>query len=155
MELTPRETQVLDCILKHLEEKGYPPSIREIGKTIGLKSPATVHAYLRRLEEKGLLRRDQAAPRAVSVGLRRPGAVAVPLLGRIAAGRPRPAVEFREDVLLLPAELTGSGEFFALRVRGESMVDAGILDATWSSSADSPRRRTAILLPRSSRERPR
>ncbi|ACA59281.1 SOS-response transcriptional repressor, LexA [Candidatus Desulforudis audaxviator MP104C] len=127
MELTPRESQILDCILKHLEDKGYPPSVREIGKATGLRSPATVLSYLRRLEDRGFLRRDQTASRAVSVGPRL-RAVAVPLLGRIAAGQPHPAVEYREDVLLLPAELTGSGECFALRVRGESMVEAGILD---------------------------
>lgn len=124
-ELTKREEQILNYIQTFTREKGYPPTVREIGKAVGLNSTATVHAYLQRLEEKGSLRRGNSMPRAISV---KPGVISVPVLGKIAAGSPVPAIEYREDILTLPADLAGSGELFALRVRGNSMVDAGILD---------------------------
>ncbi|WP_027717792.1 transcriptional repressor LexA [Desulfovirgula thermocuniculi] len=129
MELTRREAQILEYIKEHLNEKGYPPTVREIGRAVGLSSTSTVHSYLRRLEQKGYLRRDPTLPRALVVA---EGAeerlVSVPLLGRVAAGVPVMAEENWEGVLFLPASLLGSGKFFALRVRGDSMVEAGILE---------------------------
>jgi len=127
-ELTKRERQILDCIRKFAEEKGYPPSVREIGKAVGLSSTSTVHAYLHRLEKKGVLRRNKSTPRAITVNVPRPDVVFVPVLGRIAAGSPVPAIENCEDVAALPADFAGSVELFALRVRGNSMVDVGIFD---------------------------
>jgi repressor LexA len=129
LELTKREAQILEYIKGHIREKGYPPAVREIGRAVGLSSTSTVHAYLRRLEQKGYLRRDPTLPRALVVA---EGAeeqlVSVPLLGRVAAGVPVMAEENWEDVLRLPASFLGSGEFFALRVRGDSMVGAGVLE---------------------------
>ncbi|MEW6275791.1 MAG: transcriptional repressor LexA [Bacillota bacterium] len=128
-ELTEREQQILEYIQKAIAEKGYPPSVREIGKAVGLSSTSTVHAYLNRLEKKGCLRRDSSMPRAIAINKQKPDVVvAVPLLGRIAAGTPILAVENHEDIIALPVDLTGYGDFFALRVHGNSMVDAGILD---------------------------
>lgn len=124
-ELTKREEQILKYIQTFTEEKGYPPTVREIGKAVGLSSTATVHAYLHRLEQKGALRRGNSLPRAISV---KPGVVSVPVLGKIAAGMPLPAVEYQQDILTLPADLAGNGELFALRVHGNSMIDAGIFD---------------------------
>lgn len=129
MELTRREAQILEYIKEHVREKGYPPAVREIGRAVGLSSTSTVHSYLRRLEQKGYLRRDPTLPRALVVTEEaEERLVSVPLLGRVAAGTPVLAEENWEDVLLLPASLLGSGEFFALRVRGDSMVGAGILE---------------------------
>ncbi len=130
--LTPRERLILDVIKDNIRSKGYPPSVREIGHMAGLKSTSTVHSYLKRLEEKGLLRRDPTKPRALELLERtlppnQPVRL-VPLLGRVAAGEPILAVENQEDVFPLPASFTGEGEFFMLRVRGDSMVEAGILD---------------------------
>lgn len=129
MELTSREVQILEYIKKHIREKGYPPAVREIGRAVGLSSTSTVHAYLRRLEQKGCLRRDPTLPRALVVAEEaEEQLVSVPLLGRVAAGVPVMAEENWEDVLQLPTSFLGSGEFFALRVRGDSMVEAGILE---------------------------
>ncbi|KFD41522.1 LexA family transcriptional regulator [Peptococcaceae bacterium SCADC1_2_3] len=128
--LTEREQQILDFIIRVVDEKGYPPSIREIGQAVGLNSTATVHSYLKRLENKSCLRRDPEKPRAIKVlgKLKKPGFTLVPVLGRIAAGTPILAVENEEDILVLSSELIGHGDFFALRVRGNSMIEAGIFD---------------------------
>ncbi len=132
-ELTSREKQILDMIKNALRTKGYPPSVREIGQAVGLSSTSTVHSYLRRLEKKGMLSRDPSKPRALEV-LRakelfpHPEIKVLPVLGRVAAGMPLLAVENQEGTLPLPEELTGHGEFFILRVRGDSMVEAGIID---------------------------
>ena len=124
-ELTKREEQILNHIQIFTDEKGYPPTVREIGKAVGLSSTATVHAYLQRLEKKGTLRRGSSIPRAISM---KTGTVTVPVLGKISAGSPVTAVEYQEDILTLPTEFASSGELFALRVRGNSMIDAGIFD---------------------------
>lgn len=126
-ELTKREEQILNYIQTFTNEKGYPPTVREIGNAVGLSSTATVHAYLKRLEGKNVLHRGSSMPRAISVNAK-PGVVSVPVLGKIAAGSPILAIENHEDVITLPVDLAGSGELFALRVRGNSMVDAGIFD---------------------------
>ncbi len=132
-QLTPRERQILDVIKKIIQIKGYPPSVREIGQLAGLNSSSTVHGYLQRLEQKGFLRRDSCKPRALELmdappGLRNINVHYVPVLGRVSAGDPFLAVENPEEVMPVPVDLTGQGEFFLLRVHGESMIKSGILD---------------------------
>ena len=129
--LTSREAEIIDFIRKNLKAKGYPPSVREIGLAIGLKSSSTVHGYLKRLEDKGYIRRDPTKPRAVELigGFGRVDAddvMVVPVLGRVAAGQPILAAENLDFTLPLPASYFGDGEFFMLTVRGNSMIDAGI-----------------------------
>lgn len=137
--LTPRQRGVLDVIRKSVRERGYPPSIREIGDAVGLTSTSSVAHQLRTLERKGLLKRDHNRPRAVNVQDAEPAPSAenlptptfVPVLGRIAAGGPILAEEAVEDVFPLPRELVGDGSLFLLRVVGESMIDAAICDGDW------------------------
>lgn len=135
--LSRRQTQVLELIRETVAERGYPPTVREIGEELGLRSPSTVHSHLSALERAGAIRRDSTKPRAIAVlvgdgegaGTERsePGRE-VPLVGRIAAGGPILAEENLEDVMTLPESLVGSGELFMLEVRGDSMIGAGILD---------------------------
>ena len=129
------QQRILDFIKSEIQQKGYPPSVREIANAVGLKSTSTVHGHLQRLEKRGLLHRDAMKPRAM--GLTGEAAQAdaalsdvrcVPVVGRVAAGSPILAEENTEAVLPLPAELVGDGEHFILRVRGESMINAGILN---------------------------
>lgn len=131
-DLTPKQAAILAVIKKNIKQKGYPPSVREIGQAVGLSSSSTVHGYLKKLEAKGYLRRDATKPRAMEVLDNMEGDkvefVNVPLLGRVAAGMPILAVENREELFPLPTHFTGMGEFFMLTVRGESMIEAGILD---------------------------
>lgn len=134
--LTARQQAVLDVIEQHVRDRGYPPSVREIGEAIGVSSPSTVHAHLNRLQALGFLKRDPTKPRALEVrydpqsgaAMERRPVVHVPLVGDVAAGTDVLAQQNVEEVLPLPADLTGDGELFMLRVRGESMIDAGILD---------------------------
>ncbi len=134
--LTNRQRQILDCIDTAMRERGYPPSVREIGESVGLGSPSTVHSHLSTLQRLGYLRRDPSKPRAIEVRFDpASGAVAerrpvrhVPLVGEVAAGTDVLAQENVEEVLPVPADLTGDGDLFMLRVRGDSMIDAGILD---------------------------
>jgi repressor LexA len=132
--LTTRQRQVLEFVDSEVRSRGYPPSVREIGEAVGLSSPSTVHAHLAALQDKGYLKRDPTKPRALEISLepmtgaaieRRP-VRHVPLLGDVAAGTGVLAAEHVEELLPLPADLTGEGELFMLRVRGESMIDAGI-----------------------------
>ena len=134
--LTARQRQVLEFIDAQTREQGYPPSVREIGEAVGLSSPSTVHAHLAALQDKGYLRRDPSKPRAIEVTLdtstgsdvqRRP-VRHIPLLGDVAAGTGVLAVEQVEELMPVPEYLTGDGELFMLRVRGESMIEAGIYD---------------------------
>jgi len=127
---------VLEFIDSEVRQRGYPPSVREIGEAVGLSSPSTVHAHLAALQDKGYLRRDQSKPRAIEVTLepstgadidRRP-VRHVPLLGDVAAGTGVLAVEQVEELMPVPEDLTGDGELFMLRVRGDSMIDVGIYD---------------------------
>lgn len=128
-EMTPRQRRILEFIRGRVREHGYPPTVREIGEAVGLTSSSSVHAQIANLQRKGLLRKDPAKPRAIEVAGERPGdAVTVPLLGRIAAGAPVLAEEHIEEFLTVPASFAGDQEHFALTVRGDSMVDAGILD---------------------------
>ena len=134
-ELTKRQQQILDFIRAEIHRCGYPPSVREIGEAVGLSSSSTVHSHLAALEAKGFIRRDPSKPRALEVldfretdrGID-PGSVrAVPLVGQVAAGQPILAAENIEQTMSLPAEMAGD-QTFILRVRGESMIEAGILD---------------------------
>jgi len=126
--LTRRQQQVLDFIREYVRDNGYPPTVREICAALGLSSPATVHAHLANLERRGLLARDPSKPRALDVkgAPRQPRPL--PLVGRVAAGVPVLAEENVEDLVDVPAFLRrGEGDFL-LRVRGDSMTGAGILD---------------------------
>ncbi len=134
--ITARQRQILECIERAMRERGYPPSVREIGEAVGLASPSTVHSHLSTLQRLGYLRRDPTKPRAIEVRFdpasgatveRRP-VRHVPLVGEVAAGTDVLAQENVEEVIPVPADLTGEGELFMLRVRGDSMVDAAILD---------------------------
>lgn len=132
-DLPPRQQEILEFIARHVRARGYPPSVREIGKAVGLKSSATVHGYLNRLERAGFIRRDPTKPRTIEIlggGLRPApdGVVAVPVLGRVTAGAPVLAVENVDDTFPLPADLVRGQEVFMLRVRGDSMIGAGIHD---------------------------
>ncbi|MFX4270932.1 transcriptional repressor LexA [Propionibacteriaceae bacterium Y1685] len=156
--LTPRQRRILEVIRDAVDTKGYPPSIREMGLSVGLASSSSVAHQLKVLEQKGFLRRDPHRPRALEVLLPRsvdeqtddvtpgpdhtihdetgfgdhhPTAVNVPVVGRIAAGGPILAQEVVEDVFPLPRQLVGEGTLFLLEVRGDSMVDAAICDGDW------------------------
>jgi repressor LexA len=132
--LTERQRQVLEFIDAEVHRRGYPPSVREIGEAVGLSSPSTVHAHLAALQDKGYLRRDPSKPRAIEVALEPTTGAAVerrpvrhvPVLGDVAAGTGVLAAEHVEELLPVPADLAGEGDLFMLRVRGESMIDAGI-----------------------------
>lgn len=138
-ELTARQRAILDVIYQHVSAHGYPPAVREIGKAVGLSSPSSVHAQLEALEQKGYLRRDPTKPRALELGRdpetalsQRPGSSrSVPLVGEIAAGAPVVAEERVDSVFTLPQDFVGDGEIFMLKVRGDSMIDAGILDGDY------------------------
>jgi repressor LexA len=132
--LTERQRQILDFLTSYIDAHGYPPTVREIGEAVGLASPSTVHAHLANLERAGLLKRDPTKPRALELAKRtRPQPAddvhRLPLVGEIAAGSPLLAAENVEDHLAVPETLArGDGEEFLLRVKGDSMVNAGILD---------------------------
>jgi repressor LexA len=142
--LSKRQQEIYDFVVSYAAKHGYPPTVREIGEEVGLASPSTVHAHLANLERAGMLRRDPTKPRALEVVGRerasgqRPAARAVgpdprrlPLVGEIAAGGPLLAEENIEDYLAVPEPLTAGGDEFLLRVKGESMIDAGILDGDY------------------------
>ncbi|MFC7451341.1 transcriptional repressor LexA [Rhodococcus daqingensis] len=135
--LPPRQQRILAVIRDWVVERGYPPSTRQIGDAVGLRSSSSVSKHLKSLEENGFLRRSEAVSRAIDVRMFLRGSaareaaedsVAVPVVGDIAAGSPILAEEHTDDVLTLPRELVGSGTVFGLRVRGESMIDAAICD---------------------------
>ena len=128
------QEKILAYIESEIKVRGYAPSVREIGQAVGLRSTSTVHGHLTRLEKKGLLHRDAMKPRAMGLTAAQEesdgqeNVRSVPLLGRVAAGSPILAEENLEFSLPLPAEFVGEGEHFILRVRGESMINAGILN---------------------------
>ena len=123
------QRRILEFIRREIEDKGYPPSVREICAAVGLKSTSTVHAHLNQLEKRGFIRRDPTKPRALEV---LDNSVArgrtVPLVGKVTAGQPILAIENIEDYLTLPTGMIGSDGLFCLRVQGESMIEIGILD---------------------------
>jgi repressor LexA len=128
-DITARQQRILDFIERTVLERGYPPTVREIGEAVGLTSSSSVHAQLANLERKGLLRKDPTKPRAMTLAEeRRAEGASVPLVGRIAAGAPVLADEHIEDRIMVPAEYVRGEGHFALRVEGQSMVNAGILD---------------------------
>lgn len=137
-EMTDRQRQILDFIRAEIHRRGFPPSVREIGEAVGLSSSSTVHSHLAALEDKGFLRRDPSKPRALEVLDYRDtdraidyGAVrAVPLVGQVAAGAPLLAAENIEATMSLPVEMADESTFI-LRVRGDSMIEAGILDGDY------------------------
>ena len=133
LDLTKRQKEIFDFIRKYAAKTGYPPTVREIGKAVGLHSSSTVHAHLANLEKIGLLRRDPSKPRAIELlfdkakrTIRPPGGL--PLVGQVAAGEPILAEENIEEYLEVPDVVGGEDGDYILRVRGESMKDAGILD---------------------------
>ena len=134
--ISGRQEQILDYIKAETETQGYPPSVREIGRAVGLKSTSTVHGHLSQLERKGYIRRDSSKPRAIEVlpaagVLPRGASVTVPLVGRVTAGLPVLAVENIEDYFPLPKDFGEQGTLFMLRVTGDSMIEAGILDGDY------------------------
>lgn len=131
--LTERQRQVLEFVRSTVEDRGYPPSVREIGEAVGLSSPSSVHAQLNSLVKAGMIRKDPSKPRAIVVVDESPAPAVtdrrmrdVPVLGRIAAGTPILAAEHVDEVMPLPIELVGDGPVFLLEVKGDSMIDAGI-----------------------------
>jgi repressor LexA len=144
--LTDRQRQILEFIDRQSRDRGYPPSVREIGDAVGLTSPSSVHAHLNTLQRLGYLRRDPTKPRAIEVRydptttaiMDRSPVRHVPLVGDVAAGVGVLAQENVEEVMPLPAELVGDGELFMLRVRGESMIEAGILDGDFVIAVQQP-----------------
>jgi repressor LexA len=134
MDLTKRQQEIFDFIKRYSAGHGYPPTVRDIGKAVGLASSSTVHAHLANLEKLGLLRRDPSKPRAIELldraveqvkSIVRPDGL--PLLGQVAAGSPILAEENIEEYVSVPGLAGGDEGEFVLRVRGESMIDAGIL----------------------------
>ena len=129
------QAKILAYIEKATLQKGYPPSVREICDATGLKSTSTVHGHLIRLEKKGLLYRDSMKPRAISVPsdhqMYRTEMINVPIVGRVSAGSPILATENIEDYIALPQSMLGEGEYYVLGVRGESMIEAGIMDGDY------------------------
>ena len=138
-ELTGKRREILDFIAAQQRQRGYPPSVREIGEAVGLTSSSTVHAHLGTLQRQGYLRRDPTKPRAIEVrydpdsgaSADRQPARHVPLVGEVAAGVNVLAHENVEQLVPLPEDFTGTGSVFMLRVRGTSMIDAGILDGDY------------------------
>jgi repressor LexA len=139
MDLTKRQQEIFDFIKRYGAEHGYPPTVRDIGKAVGLASSSTVHAHLANLERLGMLRRDPTKPRAIELLDKAVGAVAggvrnalggggLPLVGQVAAGQPILAEENIEEYIEVPEVAGGSDGEYILRVRGESMIDAGMLE---------------------------
>ena len=135
-ELTKRQREIFDFISRYLSRHGYPPTVREIGKAVGLHSSSTVHAHLSKLESLGVLKRDPTKPRAIEVLVERAKRAVrptgLPLVGQVAAGEPIVAEENVEEYLQVPDVIGGEAGDYILRVRGESMIDAGILDGDFA-----------------------
>ena len=152
--LTGKRREILDFIALQLRERGYPPSVREIGEAVGLTSSSTVHAHLGTLQRQGYLLRDPTKPRAIEVRYDQASGAAierrptqhVPLVGDVAAGTDVLAQENVEELLPLPADFTGNGTLFMLRVRGDSMVDAGILDGDYVVVRQQPEARKGEIV---------
>ena len=131
--LTRRQQEILTFIQRYTDAHGYPPSVREIGQALGLTSSSTVHSHLSALEKKGYLRRDPSKPRALEIlkderDVPAKKVVPLPVIGQVTAGLPILAQQNIEDYFPLPQEFVRSDECFILKVRGDSMVDAGIFD---------------------------
>ena len=145
-EPTPRQRKILEFIDQTIKENGFPPTVREIGKAVGLNSPATVHTHLSTLQDRGYIRRDPTKPRAIEVHWDAgSGAIIdgrpvthVPVVGDVAAGTGVLAAENIEEVMPLPSDFTGEGDLFMLRVRGDSMIELGILDGDYVVASKQP-----------------
>jgi repressor LexA len=136
LDLTKRQKEIFDFIRRYADKTGYPPTVREIGKAVGLHSSSTVHAHLANLEKIGLLRRDPAKPRAIELLFDRakktimPGR-GIPLVGQVAAGEPIVAEENIEEYIEVPDVIGGEDGDYILQVRGESMIEAGIFEGDY------------------------
>lgn len=141
--ITEKQMQILNYLIQHVQEKGYPPSVREICTAVNLKSTSTVHGHLHRLESKGYIRRDPTKPRAIEIlmysdqtpvpadnvtELPTKNISMVPIVGTVTAGQPILAVENIEDQFPLPANFVDDGEYFMLTISGDSMIEIGIMD---------------------------
>jgi repressor LexA len=132
--LTQRQRQIMEYIVQHLDMHGYPPTVREIGEAVNLSSSSTVHAHLKNLEDKGLIRRDAILTRAIQIvtgsseTVKPKKVMNLPILGRVAAGKPTLAVEDIEDVFPVPQDFLNGEEGFMLQVKGDSMIEDGIHD---------------------------
>jgi repressor LexA len=152
--LTGKRREILDFIAGQVRERGYPPSVREIGVAVGLASTSTVQAHLNTLQKQGYLRRDPTKPRALEVRYDATSGAAiesrrarlVPLVGDIAAGTNVLAQESVEELLPLPENFTGGGNLFMLRVRGDSMIEAGILDGDYVVVRQQPEANTGEIV---------
>jgi repressor LexA len=136
-DLTERQQEIMDFILKEVKQKGYPPSVREIGEAVGLSSSSSVHAQLEKLEQLGYLRRDPTKPRAIEVLYSGSDSytdrlfkdmINVPIVGAVTAGEPILAEQNIQDYFPIPKDFTRTEDVFMLRVKGESMINAGIFD---------------------------
>ncbi|NLP28429.1 MAG: transcriptional repressor LexA [Clostridia bacterium] len=130
--LSAKQKEIYEFLKKHTQEKGYPPAVREICEAVGLSSTSTVHGHLKRLEKKGLIKRDATKPRALEIcelSNRQKEMIDIPIVGKVTAGAPILAVENIEDTFTIPLNyIKNRNDLFILRVKGESMIDAGILD---------------------------
>ena len=131
-EMTPRQRQILQYILQHIEMRGYPPTVREIGEAVNLSSSSTVHAHLRSLADAGVIKRDAILTRAIKLlpgtlaNMKTQRVLSVPIVGQVAAGKPTLAMEDYEEVFPLPREFLGGSDGFMLKVQGDSMIEDGI-----------------------------
>ncbi|MBF7097619.1 transcriptional repressor LexA [Alkalibacter sp. M17DMB] len=138
-DLSKKQNEILDFIASEVNKKGYPPSVREICQAVGLRSTSTVHGHLSKLEQKGYIRRDPTLPRAIEIIGRNLSEdyqvskelVNIPIVGKVTAGAPILAVENIEDSFPLPIDFVGKNESFILSVKGDSMIEAGILDGDY------------------------
>ena len=154
-ELTDRQKSILDFIAKQMTERGFPPSVREIGAETGLSSPSTVHNHLERLQRLGYLQKDPSTPRGLRIcwdptsgaaDVERRPARHVPLVGQVAAGTDVLAHENIEETLPIPADFVADEELFMLKVKGESMIDASILDGDFVVAAVRKNAKTGDLV---------
>jgi len=134
--LTKKQRQVLDYIARHIKTCGYPPTVREIGEAVKLSSSSSVHAHLRSLEEAGFITREASLTRAIRIldgesAAKSKPIIHLPIVGRVAAGSPTPAIEDIEDFFPLPKEFLSGGDGFMLKVRGDSMIEDGIKDGDY------------------------
>lgn len=136
-DLSSKQIEILEFIKKELNSKGYPPSVREIGEAVKLKSTSTVHGHLERLEKKGFIRRDATKPRAIEVLdgssflYAKKEMAELPVIGKVTAGQPILAQENIEDVFPIPVDFIGNDTSFMLIVKGDSMINAGILNGDY------------------------
>jgi repressor LexA len=152
--LTDRQRAILDFIVEEQRTRGFPPSVREIGEAVGLTSPSTVHTHLATLQRRGFLRRDPTKPRAIEVTydpasgatLERRPMHHIPLVGDVAAGTDVLAAENVEELVPVPSDFTGDGTLYMLRVRGDSMIEAGILDGDYVVVRQQPEARNGEII---------